>query len=81
MSATGINGISLEASDLVDTSTPGRVGFALGVAAGFSDEIVIQYPPEADISLDLSDPAQTELVYIGAQKWPIANLPVELGGW
>ena len=81
MPLISISGNSLEEPDIVDYSVPGRVRFELGVAPGFEDELIVGFAPGADIGLNLDNPAQSGLVIIGADKWPIANLPVDLSGW
>jgi hypothetical protein len=50
-------------------------------APGFEDELIVGFAPGANIGLNLDNPAQSGLVIIGADKWPIANLPVDLSGW
>ena len=82
MPLVSLSGSSLEVPpDVVDFSVPGRVRFELGVAPGFADELIMGFAPGADIDLILDDPAQSGLVKIGVDKWPIANLPVDLSGW
>jgi hypothetical protein len=81
MALVSLRGNSLEAADVVDYSVPGRVRFELGVAPGFKDELIVGFAPGADIDLNLDNPAQLGLVFIGADKWPIANLPLDLSGW
>ncbi len=81
MAPTAVFGSSLEASDVVDISVPGRIGFELGLAAGFSDELIVTYPAAATISLNLENAAHLSLLRIGADKWPVANLPLDLSGW
>jgi hypothetical protein len=74
-------GVSLEASDVIDVSVPGRIGFELGLAAGFSDELIITYPAAATVSVNLQNVAQASLLRVGADKWPVTNLPLDLSGW
>ena len=81
MALVSLRGNSLEPPDVVDYSVPGRVRFELGVAPGFEDELIIGFAPGADIDLNLDNPAKSGLVMVGAEKWPIANLPVDLSGW
>lgn len=81
MAPSSVNGVSLEASDVLDASVPGRVRFELGIAPGFEDGFIVRYPATASIELNLDNPAQSDLVSIGRRKWPIANLPVDLSGW
>jgi hypothetical protein len=81
MVLVSLNGNSLEEPDVVDYSVPGRVRLEFGVAPGFEDELIVGFAPGADIDLNMDNPAQSGLVIIGADKWPIANLPVDLSGW
>ena len=81
MPLQSLTGDSLEASDVIDYSVSGRLRFELSVAAGFRDDLIIGFAPGATVTLTLDDPAQAGLVIIGAEKWPIDNLPLELGGW
>lgn len=81
MAPTAAFGSSLEASDVIDFSVPGRIGFELGLAAGFFDELILTYPAEATISVNLQDAAQQNLLRVGADQWPVANQPLDLSGW
>ena len=66
---------------MLDSSVPGRIRLELGIAPGFADEFIVRYPAAANIDLNPDIPAQSGLVNIGMDKWPIANLPVDLSGW
>jgi len=81
VSTTSVTATSLEANDVLDISNSNNIGFNLTVDVGDVDEIVFEYPPTASVSLGLENSAQTGLVLIGKEKWPIANLPVDLSGW
>jgi hypothetical protein len=83
-SAVSVRGVEIESGDdIIDTSEPSRINFALSVSSGGQDGIDFSFPVGASLSLNLENPMQetTDLVQIGSEKWSIARLPLDLSGW
>jgi hypothetical protein len=45
------------------------------------NEIIFRFPEQASINLVLDNPADTVLLSIGNQRWPVNNNPVDISGW
>jgi len=75
----------LEASDtLNNTTAPTRIVFDLSMWSPWEDGFEFEVPAGASVQLSLQpqgseDPAQT--IRIGAQRWPVEQLPVNISGW
>ncbi|MGB5261162.1 MAG: ASPIC/UnbV domain-containing protein, partial [Gammaproteobacteria bacterium] len=82
---TGVSAVSIEANDVLDTTDPMRIVFDLGMWNQWEDGLDFQAAPGAQLTLNLTagspfaNPAQA--VRVGNLKWPVDNLPLELGGW
>ena len=77
---SGVTGVDLEASDLLDISDPRKILFDFSVWSQWIDGIDFAFPTGAEITLELNDDGATaaELVNIGGERWPISQLPVQL---
>jgi hypothetical protein len=78
---TGIEGIGLEVPDTVDISDLSQIVFNLSTAAGETDEMIFRFPPEASLSFVPDNTADTALLAIGVQRWPVKSSPLDLEGW
>ena len=78
---TGIAALDLEQSDVLDTSNPSQIVFDFSSAANEVDEFTFSFPEQASINLVLDNPADTVLLSIGNQRWPVNNNPVDISGW
>ena len=81
LAATGASGSGLDAGDVLDLSDPTRIRFDARVFAGGRDAFELVYPPGATVSVHLDDPAQAGLIFVGASRWPIDSLPLDISGW
>jgi hypothetical protein len=79
----GAQGVGLEAGDIVNSTNPLQVLFDLQAAGAGEDGITLSAPVGAALSLNLISPAPgaAALVRIGADRWPLSSLPVDLSGW
>jgi hypothetical protein len=77
---SGVTGVALEASDLLDVSDPTQILFDLRVWNQWTDGIDFAFPKGTEITLQLNDNTATaaELVDIGGERWPVNQLPVRL---
>jgi len=78
---TGIQAIDLEPADVIDISVLSQIVFDFSSAANVIGEIIFRFPEEASLSLVLDNPADTVLLSIGSQPWPVNNNPVDISGW
>jgi arylsulfatase A len=82
---TAVSAISLESNDVLDTTDPTRIVFDLGMWSQWEDGIDFQAAPGAQLTLNLTSGnpfgVPGKAVRIGEMKWPVDNLPLELGGW
>lgn len=78
---TGIQVIDLESADVVDISDLSKIIFDFSSVAGELDEIIFRFPEEASLSIALDNMPDTSLLFIGSQRWPVNNSPVDISGW
>ena len=78
---TGIQAIGLEQDDNVDITDLSQIVFDLSSVAGETDEIIFTFPDITSLSISLDNPSDTALLYIGGQRWPVNNNPVDVGSW
>jgi Divergent InlB B-repeat domain len=70
--------LGLQLSDSVTLATPSRVEFNISISGNGEAGFSLQAAPGATLSLDLSQ--GPEPLRIGAESWPVANVPVNIGG-
>lgn len=78
---TDIQAIDLEQSDTIDISVLSQIVFGFSSDANEIDEIVFKFPAEASLNLVLDNDADTTLLAIGSQRWPVNSNPVDISGW
>jgi hypothetical protein len=82
---TLVSAFSLESNDVLDTADPRRIVFDLGMWKQWEDGIDFQAAPGAQLTLNLTSGnpfgVPGKAVRIGEMKWPVDNLPLNLGGW
>ncbi len=82
---TTVSAVSIEANDVLDTSNPTRIVFDLSMGKQWEDGIDFQTAPGAQLTLNLTSGRPFSIpgkaLRIGESKWPVDNLPLDLGGW
>mgnify|MGYP001813392566 CR=1 FL=1 len=82
---TTVSAVSIEANDVLDTTDPLRIVFDLGMGKQWEDGIDFQTAPGAQLTLNLTSGRPFSIpgkaLRIGKSKWPVDNLPLNLGGW
>lgn len=82
MPFVSVDAFMLEASDSLDLSDPSRIVFDFRLGGRAFDGIDFRFPPEAQVQLQLEGPADAlDYLRIGAQQWPVEQMPVNLTGW
>ena len=78
-----IREVSIEQSDVVNTSDPLRIDFELQVWNPWEDGLDILFPTGASITLNLEGPSEdtTALLRVGEEKWAVSELPLNLSDW
>ena len=71
--------VDVEPNDVVNTGSPERIDFTLSVLGNGQDGIDFQFPDEAALSINI-DNGPTDL-RIGAEKWAVNQVPLDLSGW
>ena len=74
----------LEGNDILDNTNPLRLVFDLRMWSPWEDGFEFVVPAGAHVELSLQpqgteDPAQS--LHLGAQRWPVQQLPVDISGW
>ena len=72
-----------EANDILDVTDPTSVLFGLNVTGAGTDTITFTVPDGATVSLNLTGNSElgAEAIKVGANKWPVRQLPLDLSGW
>jgi hypothetical protein len=76
--------VGLESNDVLDTSDPLRVAFDLRMVSPWDDGFDLQVPAGAHVELNVQSVSTGNAVQamrIGAERWPVQQLPVDLSGW
>ncbi len=74
--------IDLEGSDVLDTQDPYRIVFDFETISGRFDGVDLVYPVGTILRLEQSVVTGAEPpLAIGAERWPVLNLPLDLAGW
>ena len=80
-----VSAVSIETNDVLDTTDPLRIVFDLGMGNQWEDGIDFQAAPGTQLTLNLTTghpfAIPGKAVRIGESKWPVDNLPLNLGGW
>ena len=81
--ATSVAEFNLESNDRVDRSEPSRIDFDLNVAQGFQDGIDFSFTEGASVTLNLETPGEdaADLMQVGADRWSVSELPLDLSDW
>ncbi|WP_200347825.1 CRTAC1 family protein [Halochromatium glycolicum] len=81
---TTVSAVGLEANDVLDTTEPARIAFDLQMWQQWQDGIDFQFPPEANVSFTLqphADDSPADALQIGAERWPVEQVPLDISGW
>jgi len=73
-----LDALGLQPSDSVTLVTPTRVEFSISMSGNGEAGFSLQAAPGTMLSLDLSQ--GPEPLRIGAESWPVASVPVDIGG-
>ena len=74
--------LETEYNDVLDTSDPTNIIFDIRMSNIWQDGIDFQFPDGATITLDLQTPENAAaFVYVGNNRWPVKQLPLQFGGW
>lgn len=76
---TSVQSIGLEPNDILDRSDPFRIDFEFNVVGSGEDGMDFQFLDESALSLTLEN--GPSLLNIGAQKWSVSQVPLDLSGW
>ncbi|VEP14693.1 hypothetical protein H1P_280034 [Hyella patelloides LEGE 07179] len=81
--ATFAEGIKTESNDLVNTNDPLKIDFDLKVSQGFQDGIDFSFSEGASLTLNLESPGEetAALLQVGAERWSVSELPLDLSNW
>lgn len=82
-SATSVEGVKIESNDVVDTSDPTRIDFDLKVWSGFQDGIDFSFSQDANLTLNIDNSGDeaASLLQVGADRWSVNEVPLDLSGW
>lgn len=72
---------ALDGDDVVNRSVATRIVFDFVVGPGLEHGLDIEPAPSSRLHLQLSPETRAARVRIGAQRWPVRQLPVDLSGW
>ena len=81
--AINVQTVKLEETDVVDTTDPLRIDFDFQVWQSWEDGIDFRFPEGAALTLNLEEPGEgaADLLHVGAEQWPVSELPLDLSGW
>ncbi|MGK7950241.1 MAG: ASPIC/UnbV domain-containing protein [Xenococcaceae cyanobacterium] len=81
--AIDVQTVKLEETDLVNTIDPLRIDFDFQVWQSGEDGIDFRFPEGAAVTLNLEQPGEeaAALLRVGAEQWPVSELPLDLSGW
>ncbi len=73
----------LESNDVFDTSVATQISFELGAAKGWLDGFDFTVDRNSVVTLEFQSASgnAADILYIGKERWPVAVLPVSIGGW
>ena len=81
---SSVTGVSLEGNDVLDTTDPLRIAFDMRMWSPWEDGFDFRVPAGAQVSLNLQSAAganPVEVIRVGAERWPVQQLPVDISGW
>lgn len=68
-----------EPNDTIDISNPLKIDFELNVLGDGQDGIDFQFPDQAALSINIDNGPNS--LRIGANKWTVNQVPLDLSGW
>jgi hypothetical protein len=80
---SSVTGVSLEGNDVLDTTDPLRIVFDMRMWSPWQDGFDFRVPDGAQVALNLQSAGggnPVETIRIGAQRWPVQQLPVDISG-
>ena len=81
--AIDVQTVKLEETDVVNTTDPLQIDFDFRVGPSWEDGIDFRFPEGAALTLNLEEPGEgaADLLHVGAEQWPVSELPLDLSGW